>query len=33
MHRVDADGTLLPDCSESIAGDAREGKDGKLNDA
>jgi hypothetical protein len=31
MHRVDADGTLLPDCSESIAGDVREGKDGKLN--
>jgi hypothetical protein len=31
MHRVRVDGTLLPDCSESIAGDAREGKDGKLN--
>ena len=31
IHRVDADGMLLPDCSESIAGDVREGKDGKLN--
>jgi len=26
MHRVDADGVLLPDCSESIAGDVREKK-------
>jgi eukaryotic-like serine/threonine-protein kinase len=31
MHRVDAYGTLLPDCSESIACDVREGIDGKLN--
>jgi eukaryotic-like serine/threonine-protein kinase len=31
MHRVGADGMLLPDYSESIAGDVREGKDGKLN--